>query len=437
MKMYDAIVVGARCAGASTAMLLARQGHSVLLVDRSTFPSDIPHGHFIHHGGTGVLQRWGLLDDVIATGAPPITTMSTEWHGVRLTGENVAVNGVPLGIAPRRTALDALLVDAAVDAGAELRTSFTVEDFITDGNDRVTGITGHERGSTRPVSEQARMTIGADGRYSGLARFVDALAGNACPTLTCFYFSYWSGIPDQGIRVVDLGDKAIFVAPTNDRLHMVFVTWPIDQAPSVRADIEGRFMSAIDESPDLAGIIRNGRREEPFRGAVDLPNFMRTPQGDGWALVGDAGCHKDPYMALGCGDAFRDAELLADAIHRGLSGEQPLSDALAEYERRRNEATLADYRQNLHMAQFRGLPPEQRALRAAIQGDAEAIRDMYLALELLTPPERFFNPDNLQKLLSGGPASWTLVPKPSRQPRFAPGSGIHGKRRLKSPRPAA
>jgi flavin-dependent dehydrogenase len=433
--MYDAIVVGARCAGASTAMLLAQQGHSVLLVDRSTFPSDIPHGHFIHHGGTGVLQRWGVLGDVIATGAPPITRMTTQWHGVRLTGENVEMDGVPLGVAPRRSALDALLVSAAVDAGAELRSSFSVEEFTTDRDDRITGIRGRERGSTRSVSEQARITIGADGRYSGLARFVDPPADHACPTLSCYYFSYWSGIPNAGVSVFDLGDKAIFMAPTNDQLHLIFVAWPIDNAPVVRANIDEQFMSAIDEAPDLSEIVRNGRREEPYRGAVDLPNFMRKPQGAGWALVGDAGCHKDPYMALGCGDAFRDAELLADAVHSGITGERPLNDALPEYEQRRNRATLPDYQQNLHMAQFRGLPPDQRALRSAIQGNDEAIRDMYLAVELLMPPERFFNPENVQQLLSNGPAE---PPRPMRR-RFAPGAGISGmpRQRRISPRPAA
>jgi flavin-dependent dehydrogenase len=405
--MYDVIVVGARCAGASTAMLLARQGHKVLLIDRATFPSDIPQGHYIHHGGPALLDRWGLLNAVLATGTPPITRLTTEWHGTRLTGENVAMNGVPAGLAPRRAALDGLLVEAAVAAGAELRESFTVDEFMTDGEDRITGIRGRQRGDSRPVCERARVTIGADGRYSALARFVDAPYREASPTLTCFYFSYWSGLGDNGAEVYDLGDKVIFAVPTNNQLTAIFVSWPIFRASAIRPDIERHFVQAIDQVPDLAGRVRDGRREEPFRGAIDLPNFLRKPYGEGWALVGDAGCHKDPYMALGCGDAFRDAAFLAEALHSGLSGDCDLDDALADYEQRRNQTTMPDYQQNLQMAQFRGLPPEQRALRQALHGNPQATREMYLAIEQLTPAEQFFNPENLRRISGNGASTPT------------------------------
>src|SRR5262245_59135649 len=128
--MYDAIVIGARCAGAPTAMLLARKGCKVLLVDRATFPSDVPQGHFVHRGGPCRLAAWGVLDRIKASNSPPVTSFLLESGGRRLDGRNIAEGGVPFGIAPRRAVLDRILVDAAVAAGAELRDGFTVDDLL-------------------------------------------------------------------------------------------------------------------------------------------------------------------------------------------------------------------------------------------------------------------------------------------------------------------
>src|SRR5262245_20700116 len=117
--MHDVIVVGARCAGASTAMLLARWGYRVLLVDRATFPSDIPHGHFIHRQGPRRLARWGLLDRIVATNCPATTTSVMDLGDSALVGTELTVDGVALGYGPRRSVLDKVLIDAAVEAGAE------------------------------------------------------------------------------------------------------------------------------------------------------------------------------------------------------------------------------------------------------------------------------------------------------------------------------
>src|SRR5580765_7884216 len=171
--MYDAIVIGARCSGAATAMLLARKGHRVLLIDRAMFPSDIPHGHLIHRGGPRRLASWGLLDRVIATGCPAITAMSSDLGDFSLGATNLAVDGVPVACGPRRTALDRVLGAAAVEAGAELRAGFSVEGLTTDG-DGVTGIRGGDRRAGTSVTERGTLTIGADGRNSHVARAVGA-----------------------------------------------------------------------------------------------------------------------------------------------------------------------------------------------------------------------------------------------------------------------
>ena len=398
--MYDAIVVGARCAGAPTAMLLARKGHKVLLADRATFPSTIPHGHFIHRSGPRCLHRWGLLDRVVATGCPPVTTFSRDAGDFPLVGVDLIVDGVALGYGPRRAALDQVLVQAAVEAGAELREGFAVEDFVADG-DRIVGIRGRDRAGGAVVTERARVTVGADGRHSRLAAAVRAPEYETAPTLMCWYFSYWSGVSPTGLETYVRNNRALFTHPTNDGLFCLMVAWPIAEQRRVRADLEGEFLAAVDLVPEVAERVRGGRREERFYGATNLPNFLRKPYGPGWALVGDAGSHKDPYLALGIGDAFRDVDLLAAALDDGLAGRRPLDEALADYERRRNAATMADYRQNLALAQFTPPPVEAQRLLDALRSDQEATNQFWMASEGMIPREAFFNPENMERLLGG------------------------------------
>jgi len=395
--MHDVIVVGARCAGAPTAMLLARKGYKVLLVDRATFPSDIPHGHFIHRHGPRRLARWSLLDRIAQT-CPAVTSTVVDLGDFPLVGTGLEIDGVALGHGPRRAVLDKILGDAAVEAGADLRQGFTVESLTTDG-DRITGIRGRtSRGAL--IAESAFIVVGADGRRSRVARFVKAPEYERYPTAMCWYFSYWSGVEPRGVEIYFRRGDAIFVFPTSDALLGVFIGWPIDRLPAIRADIEGRFMAALDEIPELAARIRSGRREESFRGASDMPHFYRKPYGPGWALVGDAGCHKDPILALGVCDAFRDVDLLTDALDEGLSGRRPIDEALHDYEQRRNELSMAEYRENLHLARFQPLPDETYRLRAALREDPHATRQFFLARQGMIPRESFFNPDNLQRLMA-------------------------------------
>jgi flavin-dependent dehydrogenase len=373
--VYDVIVVGARCAGAATATLLARRGFAVLLVDRARFPSDLPHGHFIHRHGPQRLQRWGLLERVLATGCPPITSFVEDLGDFTLRGNDLVVDGVPIGLGPRRAALDAVLVEAAVEAGAQLREGFPVHE-LTFADGRVTGLRG---GSG--VTERARWVIGADGRNSRVAKQVQAPAYDEVPTLTCWYFSYWSGVQGNALELYMREHRFIFAFPTNDGLFGVFVAWPIDALGAVRANVEGELLKALEMVPDLAERVRAGTREERIYGATSLPNYLRRPYGEGWALVGDAGCHKDPYLALGLCDAFRDAELLADALDAALSGGRPETEALVEYEERRNEATRPDYERNLHVASGKPVQQELLVARAQVRDCAEATRRYFLTGE--------------------------------------------------------
>jgi 2-polyprenyl-6-methoxyphenol hydroxylase-like FAD-dependent oxidoreductase len=390
-------------------MLLARHGHKVLLVDRATFPSDLPQGHFVHWDGPRRLNRWGLLDKIVASGCPPIATLISDFGDFPLVAADVAVDGVAWAYGPRRKVLDQILVAAAVEAGAELREGCAVEGFLWDG-DRMTGIQARESGCARLRTERARIVIGADGRNSHLARTVCAPRYEDVPPLLCWYFSYWRDVPHAGFEMYVKHRRVVIGHPTNDGLFTIFVGWPVEEFQAVRSDIEESSMAALGLVPDLAERVRSGQRAERFYGTADLPNFFRKPYGPGWALVGDAGYHKDPFMALGVSDALRDAELLSDAIHEGLSGQRPLEGALADYERRRNEAAMPCYQQNLNAARFRPYPPELYQLRAAVRGNPEETRRFFLARYGMIPPEQFFNPENVQRLLTGARDARVPVP---------------------------
>ena len=395
--MYDAIVVGARCAGAATAMLLARQGHRVLLLERDDALSDVPRGHFIHRLGPKRLADWGLLERVVATNCPPIFTQLTDLGDFPLIGKDICMGNVAWGYGPRRRQLDQVLLEAAIQAGAEFRPNFLVENLLWNG-DQVEGIRGRHRRHGTSSAERARITIGADGKNSTVARAVNAPCYEETPALTCWYFSYWSGVPTEGFELYGRDKRAIFSFLTNDNLFAIFIAWPIEEFKSVKADIEGQFMEVVDMIPRFAERVRSGRREERFFGTADLPNFLRRPFGPGWALVGDAGCHKDPMEGLGICDALRDADFLAAAVHEGLAGHTPLHKALLAYERRRNEATVADYRENIVRARFTPPPAELFQLRSALRGNGEDIKRFIMAREGLIPPEEFFNPGNLERL---------------------------------------
>jgi flavin-dependent dehydrogenase len=396
--MYDAIVVGARCAGASTAMLLARRGLKVLLVDRASFPSDIPHGHLVHRSGPVRLRDWGLLDQLAASNCPAIDSMTIDVGDFSLTGHNLVLDDVAVAYGPRRSALDAVLVRAAVAAGAEFREGFAVQEFVAaDG--KIEGIRARARnGST--ITEQATITIGADGRNSPLARTVEAPAYEMIPPLTCWYFSYWSGVPHKALAIHQRPGHIVFAFPTNDDLFAVFIAWPSDQLSRIRADIEREFLTALADVPELNQSVLSGKRVEKFYGATDLPNFLRKPYGPGWALVGDAGAHKDPYGALGICDAFRDADLLSAALEQAFASSQSFEHALAGYERARNESTLADFHDNASKARLS--PPDERALvlRRALRHNPDATKDFFLAFERRVPPQTFFNPENIQRIVN-------------------------------------
>ena len=397
--MYDAIIVGARCAGAATALLLTRKGHRVLLVDKAAFPSDTISGHFILNPGVKCLKAWGLLDKVLASNCPPITKWATNLGDFTLRAEIPLEEGIPSSIAPRRIILDQVLIDAAVEAGVEFRERFSVTELMTE-KDQVIGIRGRTD-KRQMVTEQGRIVIGADGKHSNIAQMVKAPIYQERPSLCCWYMTYWSGFPIEGNETHWRHHRMITTFPTNNGLVLTAVGWPHNEFHRFRSNLEANYLQTFELFPSLHEKIAYAKREDRFYGMADLPNFFRKPFGPGWALVGDAGHHKDPLGAYGISDAFRDAELLAEAVDKGLSGQQDLEAALSEYEQRRNARAMPDYEVNCRLAALEGWnTPDFIRLRAALQtNEVDRIRYFKVIAKALSPNE-FYTPENIQRILN-------------------------------------
>jgi 2-polyprenyl-6-methoxyphenol hydroxylase-like FAD-dependent oxidoreductase len=395
-KIYDAIVVGARVAGSPIAMLLARKGYDVLLLDRATFPSDTISTHLVHPPGVAALQRWGLLDDVVATGCPAIDTYAFDFGPFTLSGAPGADGAV--SYAPRRTVLDKLLVDAAAEAGAEVREGFSVESMVFD-DDQVSGVRGHTKGG-KTITELARVVIGADGRHSLVAQAVHPRQYHEKPPLLAGYYAYWSGLPMKGrFETYVRPSRGMAAWPTNDDLTVVIAGWPYAEFDANKKDIEGNLAKTYDLAPSFAERLQAGTRETRFVGTA-VSNFFRKPFGSGWALVGDAGYNKDFITAQGIDDAFRDAELCATALDETFTGARRFDAAMADYQTRRDAQVLAMYEFTTELATLEPPPPELQQLLAAMPGNQEAMDGFARVNAGVTSPAEFFSPANVEKIMS-------------------------------------
>jgi 2-polyprenyl-6-methoxyphenol hydroxylase-like FAD-dependent oxidoreductase len=397
--MYDAIIVGARCAGAPTAMLLARKGHRVLLVDKATFPSDTISTHIIWPHGTEIMDTWGLVDRLAATGCPPVALRLTFDVGpFALKGGVIDTNAGRGGFCPRRTVLDKLLVDAAVDAGAELREGFTVETLVWDG-DQVVGIKGHSR-TGRSVDERAQIVVGADGVHSLVARAVRTREYDTKPALTTNYYSYFSGFDAEDLEMYVRDYHAVGCFPTHDGLTLIAVLWPCSKFEEIRTDVEHHFRKALGSTPTVARRLEGARRVEKWSGIAGVPNYFRQPFGLGWALVGDAAYNKDPMTAQGISDAFIDAEALATAIDDGWSGRRPLSEGVAANQASRDRRVKPMYDFTCALATLEPPPPFMQRLFLALRGNQADTNQFFSAITGSRPLPEFMSPANVDRIMA-------------------------------------
>jgi 2-polyprenyl-6-methoxyphenol hydroxylase-like FAD-dependent oxidoreductase len=369
-EIYDAIIVGARCAGSPTAALLARKGYRVLVVDRATFPSDTVSTHVVQPLAVAALARWGLIDRLTATGCPPIHTYTFDFGPFTISG-SPGTRDVPVAYCPRRTILDKLLVDAAAEAGAEIREGFTVDEVLIE-HGRVAGIKGRSKGAAT-ITERARVVVGADGRHSLVADAVRPEQYNEKPPLLAPYYTYWSNLPMDGrFETYIRPHRGFAAAPTHDGLTMTVAGWPYPEFEANKKDVEANFLKLFDLAPEFADRMRGAKREAPIAG-VPVSNFFRKPFGPGWVLVGDAGYNKDPITAQGISDAFRGAEKCAIALDQIFSGGRSFDEAMAEYQRTRDEAALPMYEFTCQLATLEPPPLQMQQLLGAILGSQKAM----------------------------------------------------------------
>jgi 2-polyprenyl-6-methoxyphenol hydroxylase-like FAD-dependent oxidoreductase len=395
--MYDAVIVGARCAGSALALILAREGLNVLAIDRATFPSDTMSGHFIQPAGVSCLRRLGLLEDLVALGAPAQETMTVDFGPVVLSGAPAAdADGPAVGYAPRRYRFDPMLADAAVAAGATLREGVSFVEPLVEER-RVVGIrTRTSEGRTEDI--RARLVVGADGKRSRFANAVGAEAYDTRDAAACCYYAYWSGFDSPGTRLFIRDGLFAAAAPTNDGLTVLAIAWPRTEFARVRSDIGKAYREAAATIPWIADRLATARQVERFVGTGDLDAFFRTASGPGWALLGDAGYHKDPITAQGMSDALLHAELLATAILLGQSDGPSLDTALDAYGRRRDAAVRPMYELTADLARLAPPPPQMRQLLGALPGNPADTGRFLGVMAGTVAVDDFFSPANLARI---------------------------------------
>jgi 2-polyprenyl-6-methoxyphenol hydroxylase-like FAD-dependent oxidoreductase len=377
---YGVVVIGARCAGAATAMLLARAGMRVLAVDRQAYGSDTISTHALMRTAVVQLDRWGLLPVVMEAGTPEIRSTTFHYGHEAIRVAIKPEHGIDYLCAPRRTVIDRILVDAASDAGADLRHGVSLSDLLFDKSRRVVGVRLKD-GNGTCMEVRADIVIGADGRQSTVAKLVDAETYLTGTSATGVVFGYFENLDREGSHWHFGEDVAAGVVPTNHGQHCVFAVVPGPSfAATIRGDVESAFYRILDaNSPQLGDDVRRARLIGRLRGYAGIPGHLRQPHGSGWALVGDAGYYKDPLTAHGITDALRDAELLARAILDGRPG------ALETYQQQRDALSLPLFHVTESIASFRWSLDDAKALHSRLSAAMRAEGDHMAGLPASNP----------------------------------------------------
>jgi len=346
---FDVAIVGARVAGTVLGTLLGEAGYRVLIVDSTTFPSDTVSTHFFRGAGLGsVLVRLGILEEVLALGSPPLT------HQLDFGGEDVEPSvseaqdpgELGYGLSVRRVTLDQLLVDRArAVPGVEILEGTQARALVWD-RDRVAGLMVERAGTTREV--RARLVVGADGRRSAVARWVDAAVERRETATRALYYRYVHGFgrlhpPMDAVEFSLAGDELAYIFPSDSELACVAVSINLAAFAESRGAADEHFDRRIASHPGIAGRYAASTKEGRLLGSGPVDSLIRTPSGPGWALVGDAAMNQDPWSGLGMDNAGMHATFLADAITDWLAGRSAEATAFAAYRERRDEHALGGF----------------------------------------------------------------------------------------------
>jgi 2-polyprenyl-6-methoxyphenol hydroxylase-like FAD-dependent oxidoreductase len=252
------------------------------------------------------------------------------------------------------------------------------------------------------VIERAGVVIGSDGKHSLVAKTVRPEAYDERPSHLAMYYAYWSGLPADGFETTIRAEnrRGWAAIPTHEELTVMPFGWPVEEFKTNRKDIEANFFATMDLAPEFAERVRAATRESKFVGSAELPGYFRKPFGPGWALVGDAGYHKNPITAMGINDAFRDAELVAAALDDAISGRRPYEAGMSDYQRTRDGEAMPVYEFTDEFAQLRPPPPELQQLIGAMHGNQEAMAAFISVQAATLPAPEFFAPENVGRIMA-------------------------------------
>jgi flavin-dependent dehydrogenase len=377
MERFDVVVVGARVAGTATALLLARRGVRVLVVDRARPGADILSTHALMRAGAALLHRWGVLDRIVAVGTPPVRQTRFHYPDETTIVSIKPAAGVDALYAPRRPLLDRLLVEAAVEAGAQVRFGVTVTDLRRDGTGRVTGIAGRDHAGS-PVEIGAGLTIGADGTRSLVARYAGARTEKVGQGSSAIVYAHWVGLATAGYEWFYRPGGTAGMIPTNDGEVCVFTGVAAHRfAREFAGDRRGGYLRVLKEVTGGAdGRLTDVEPPRQVHAFPGQPGYARQAWGPGWALVGDAGYFVDPLSAHGMTDALRDAQLLSDAVDAAGRG-QPETVAFGCYQHRRDTIAAPIFAIVDQIAGYRWDTPGIRRLllelNSAMSDEVEAV----------------------------------------------------------------
>ncbi len=362
--MYDVIIVGARASGSSTAWLAANAGLKVLLIDRHKFPSDTISTNYIHQPGCAQLKRWGLLNKIIAAGTPPITSTRLQIKDFAIHG-SISKNFDQLeAYAPRRYILDNILLEAAKEANVDVRENCTLLGLEWK-NGRCCGIKARHK-NKHISTEQAHLIIGADGMRSSTANLVGARMTHYDMLLTCVYYSFWEQLKPE-YELYESSDCWVGAIPTNNNT-LIATYFPQSAFNAVRKNAMKNHLNAIKlAAPLLYEKTQSAKLVEGLWGTGDQQNFFRQAAGPGWALVGDAGHHKDSITARGITDSLIQAELLVSHIKHTIHDQKKLDTSLYDYTKDRDRLMMPGYRAALSVANLNTQPQRIDILRLVAQ----------------------------------------------------------------------
>lgn len=405
---YDAIIVGARVAGSTTALLLAERGYSVLLLDQARFPSGTLSTHLFFTDTMEIFERIGVLDRVLEIDAPRLKRLRFPYVDAPFP----ARNGRDFALCIRREELDVILVEAATaHPNIDVRTGTRVTGLIKE-NERVSGVRYRAIGTNTESDATARIVIGADGRNSFVAREVQATAYHEVPALFAWYYGYFQDVPLDdppsamaerlaSYPAVGADYGASFVFPTDHGLTLVGFGVQHDAFHRFRSDYRHHFLEGISLVPGVAARLGSRQPQGAILGTGDLPNFLRNPVGPGWALVGDAGSHKDPHTVQGMGDATRSAVILAGQLDRWWRGDSSELDALEAYHSARDADLLPmyDFTTSRLEAQFE---PEEWQEYGRLTWENEGLaRARVAAMAHAIPPGSVYSVEAVRAVLAG------------------------------------